>query len=428
MAKSKRAVFLDTNILLHYTFFPEVTWNDLAGCEEVVLVICPVTLGELDKQKYSNPSSRVKERARKVGKKLEELLDSGGFVRQGVSMEFIHIEPNEFERYQLSRASQDDQLLASILKYRSDHSHSDVLLVTNDIGLKLKSKARDIATMKLPDSYRLEEPDPHEKKAKELERRILALQARLPALKLDFKDGLDRFEFFRPSTTPNENDFIKRGIETIKSIHTKMEIPAGLRNALDLLSSVPTSEISEYNESLDEFFELYELYLSTSFKIEDLRARSVSLRFKLNNFGTAPAEDVRVFIKFRGDVTVGTASQLFALPRKPNPPKKPKPRSWASFPSYDHLRPFAPVPNLGNILKAEPVIWHGIEKEDSGWVASFEVRKLNHGYSEDCPRPLHVVFSTVDSMRSFQVEYEVTAGNIPEKSRGILHGVLKSIL
>jgi hypothetical protein len=144
----------------------------------------------------------------------------------------------------------------------------------------------------------------------------------------------------------------------------------------------------------------------------------------LKNLGTAPAEDVRVFIKFPADLTVGTHSELFALPREPKPPDKPKPRDNFSF-----YRPsvFIPtVPNFRKMLKPESLVWHGIDKVHSGWIASFEVKKLNHGYSAHCPRILHLVFPSVDSMRSFHVEYEITAGNLPNKSDGLLHGVLMS--
>ena len=57
-------------------------------------------------------------------------------------------------------------------------------------------------------------------------------------------------------------------------------------------------------------------------------------------------------------------------------------------------------------------------------MATFEVQKLNHGYSEKCPQPIIVVFGNSEAIHSFTIEFEITAGNIPDKEEGQLHVIV----
>ena len=183
--QKKLVAFPDTNIFLHYTFFPEIEWNVLTNVEQITLCICPIILSELDARKYDSGSARVRDRARIVAKRLAELVDSGAPVRPGVQIEFLSVDPTEFSAYQLNPKSQDDQFLASVIQYKSDKPESDIIVVTNDIGVKLKSKTRGIASFSLPESHLLTEPDPNEKKINSLEKTVARLQSQRPALKLE---------------------------------------------------------------------------------------------------------------------------------------------------------------------------------------------------------------------------------------------------
>src|SRR6266852_357230 len=84
------------------------------------------------------------------------------------------------------------------------------------------------------------------------------------------------------------------------------------------------------------------------------------------------------------------------------------------------------APNVSSIVQLPNISWAGLTENGDLRVASFELRKLNHGYSKDCPRVLYIIFKSVADMRSFGIDYEITAGNIPHRIGGSLHVVVRS--
>jgi hypothetical protein len=429
-SSSSPVVFPDTNIFLHYTFFPEIPWDTIVGSAQVTLGISPVTVSEIDSQKYSGSSARIRDRARKITKRLGELVDSGGLLRPNVHMEFVDHEPVDFDRYQLIRSSQDDQLLATILQYQEKYPTRKILLVTNDIGLKIKAKARGIRTLALPESYLLTEPDPNEKKIKELERKVVELQSQAPLLKLECGDRADRVEIQRPSAFLDESTFVEQGMQQIKRNYSKLGLPSNSMNGLaNAFVNVMSSEsIRDYNISLDEFFEKYREYLSSCYRIKEIRSRAVKIDLNVKNFGTGTALDVKVFVRFPLIVELKTDTKWQRLPRKPLPPEKPEPGFFWPPRDFSSLiaRPYIPPSiNIPEMLAAPRIIWRGVERGERSWTVFFEVSKLNHGYSEASPRDIYVVFPSVDSFSSFKFEYELTAGNLPEKVNGFLHLIVK---
>jgi hypothetical protein len=75
-------------------------------------------------------------------------------------------------------------------------------------------------------------------------------------------------------------------------------------------------------------------------------------------------------------------------------------------------------------MKPQRVRWLGLSQENDFRVATFEVEKLNHPYSESCPHPIIVVFDNRDAMNSFTIEFEISAANVPEKETGQLHVIV----
>lgn len=58
-------VFIDTNVALHYRRMDEIDWRQLTGADKVVIVITPVFFRELDKQKVTNKSEKIRDRSEK---------------------------------------------------------------------------------------------------------------------------------------------------------------------------------------------------------------------------------------------------------------------------------------------------------------------------------------------------------------------------
>jgi hypothetical protein len=72
-----KVAFLDTNIYLHYQLFDQIKWPEVLKASEVTIVIPPITLRELNRQKELNTRSRVKQRAGLVQNKLSSLFENG---------------------------------------------------------------------------------------------------------------------------------------------------------------------------------------------------------------------------------------------------------------------------------------------------------------------------------------------------------------
>jgi hypothetical protein len=59
-------VVLDTNTFLHYISLDQVGWNEVFPDQDVVLFICPPVIRELNKQKDTPRTSKLRDRATSV--------------------------------------------------------------------------------------------------------------------------------------------------------------------------------------------------------------------------------------------------------------------------------------------------------------------------------------------------------------------------
>jgi len=108
-----KVVFLDTNIYLHYRFFDQIKWPEVLKASEVTIIIPPITLRELNRQKELNTRSRVKQKAGLVLNKLSSLFDKGlsACIRDGVEICLEDRDPKrkDYSQLQLNPDIQDDQ-------------------------------------------------------------------------------------------------------------------------------------------------------------------------------------------------------------------------------------------------------------------------------------------------------------------------------
>lgn len=221
-----RTVFVDTNVLLHYAMLDEIDWPRLIDAKEVLLIIPPAVIKNLDAQKTAASQRRLHERARAVIKKLAEYeaQDAEFEIRPHTRLEFVRTEPQiDFAKYGLRREVDDDWLLASLLEFRSGHPEVVPLLVTADLGLKLKARHHGFESSSLPDNLRLaDELDPSEKRIRELELAKAALEAALPNLRLTFAGGLGHHEAQLPAA-PSPTIDIAAEMERLAQQYPKVD-------------------------------------------------------------------------------------------------------------------------------------------------------------------------------------------------------------
>ena len=198
-------IFLDTNIYLHYEFFDQINWLKIIDAESIMIVVPPVIIRELNKQKDYHSKTQIKNRAGDVLRRLYELFDSISIsrIRNNVDIRLEDRDPLiDFNAQHLNFEIQDDQLIASMIMQRMEEPESEIILVTSDEGLVLLAKARKrgIKTIKMPAKLRIvEQPDPSQKRMEQLEQELRELKSVMPSLSLTFSDGDQHVTFMLPA-------------------------------------------------------------------------------------------------------------------------------------------------------------------------------------------------------------------------------------
>jgi hypothetical protein len=417
--------FIDTNTFLHYPQPDKLDWCGLLGADRVTLLVAPVVVRELEKLKDTPGSRLSRERAasavhwlaRIIGKEPREIR-TGVFVRLQA-----HDPQINFNEFRLSEAVNDDWLIATVLEFLQNEKVQPVLLVTDDIGLRIKSEAHGISNRQLPDSLKLpQEAEPAEKRVKELEEDLRRLQDTRPRLRLQFKDGKDYFRVRLPDPPVLSGAQVREKLEMLRIKHPKLL-------ATNFLLSV--DGLAQYNSQLEEYYRAYEKYLAESALFESLKCGTVKLEMILRNSGGAPAMDIDVFMHFPDIPSLyddeGLRKALVA-PREPRAPMTPRERlatvpqlaaeaieSIAAVRPYRTARSATSAPNVGS--------WS--IKRKNGYDVTTHVERVKH-YLRVPLRPLFVVFPSSQEAKSFGVDYALIAANSPERTEGTLHVVIEA--
>jgi len=190
------------------------------------------------------------------------------------------------------------------------------------------------------------------------------------------------------------------------------------------------ADIRKYNDALDSFYRQYDKYLRERDAIDQLRARTIRPKIRLQNNGTAPAELATVFIRIPAHVGLRRNELDFRLPKRPEPPEQPKPRPSALTP-FDFLRRSEISPSFLSPRIFQPPLeppnieGNKIETKDGIHHVSFRVRQATHNLVYECPYDLFLVFESLEKARSFQIEWEIICANLPHPTKGVLHVIVE---
>jgi hypothetical protein len=159
----------------------------------VELVIVLPVLRELDKQKATNAVRRLKDRAAGAVKWLATMARSKGptKIREGVTLSFRRSNPLiDFRSHHLREGIVDDEIVASVLEFKTEHEGSSVVIVTADTGMKVLAPGLGLDTLAPPEESRLpEDPDPAESEARKLRAQVAEFQSSQPDPVVVFQDG-----------------------------------------------------------------------------------------------------------------------------------------------------------------------------------------------------------------------------------------------
>lgn len=429
--------FIDANTFLHYRSFTEVDWCEELGANRVILVVCLAVVRALDEKKLSGSNSKIRKRARKIISKLRELgnVKKQVEIRPNVGLLFAVREPDiKWKVEGLSPDLPDDRIVATVLKESVDKDN--VVLLTADLGLQLKAESKGIRCHTLPDNLQLKpKRSPEEEELVKLREKLSRLENRLPVLsvKLVSEDGINSFGRFRLRKMPGLSS---ANIDSrVAEISKKLQYFSTDKNKKGSLASLILSyvqpsqeEIDRYGKDVERYIEEMRNYLKKEWEYRDVRSRTIELRFALVNEGTGSAEEVDIFLYFRDGFEICNASNL---PKEPTPPDEPVPPRSVEEMLVDLRKiDFSYLPNLPRIPSTivTPQFREDIPqgpriKKIKSYEVAFSTPKLKHGFLIKFD-PVYVIFPSIETGKSFNVNYSILAGNLPEKIEGEVHIII----
>jgi len=421
-------VYLDTNTFLHFKQFIDIDWCQLLNSNNVTLSICSTVVRELDVKKFSAPESKLRERARKTLANFEKLGLSKEkiLIKENLYLYYVTKEPVINWRAEgLDPDIADDRIIATILSQPAGDKEK-IILVTNDTGLKLKARSKNIDFYSLPDEYLLPLKTQEEEEFVRLKSEIAELKNKLPDLSLVFFSEKGPVEFIK---------YVLKKVPALDTEEIKKQL-SGVRQKLEyskppqekILSSlggflIPSEEeISRYKKDLDDYIKEYAKSLKDNWEYNEIKSRRIKIQFLLLNKGNAPAEDIDVFCHFPDGFKLFEKNELIEKPTSPTRPTSPqtlaeKVANLSRF-GLNYLPTIAPrsfsMPRL-DFDDGKPHI-----KKTKSYKVSYHVEKLKHRL--DCRfDPVFVVFPSMDSVFSFRIKYQIIASNVPKPIEGILN-------
>ncbi len=437
-------VFPDTNTFLHYPPVDQIDWTGLLQVGSVVLVITPVVIRELNKHKDFPRTSKVREHAAAALSRLHGWSEEAApiTIRSGVELEFRTNDPLiDFSAKNLSHNVADDHFIATVLEHKTEHPDRTHIIVTEDLGLKLKAKNFGFLVCQLPADKRLQDESlDSEKKINQLEAQLREMKNRIPVLSLAFPTGENWINISVREPQELTPELVRDAMAKLQSMHPKREQPKKSASVIKLGEieipvadfqgvNTSTEEITQYNDSLDKYYKEYESYLYSKQDFLNLQNRTVRIEIVLLNEGSCPAEDIEIFMHFPGGFAL---SEEDKLPESPNPPKAPRPPRTFTERMNDVF--YSPALNLPSVMdsyltpRMMPIhrnVGYPLIRRTKSYDVQIRVDKAKHGLVETLD-PLFLTFDSTQDAGSFTIDYAIHAANLPEAVNGKLHVVVKN--
>ncbi|MBG6129955.1 rRNA-processing protein FCF1 [Aquimarina sp. EL_43] len=412
-------IFLDTNIFLHFQDFEKIDWLSESFSKACKLIIPPVVIDELDEKKIG--TNKIGNRARNILNRFEQLAEIEDVkIKENIEFEILLSKPNReiYETNNLNFDEKDHRLIASLIQFSQENDLKEILLCSNDIGPRLRAKMYGIKSLKLDSKYLIpNQVSEEEKKIKKLERENQILKTRIPKLDVLFLNENKYQKIKVPKRDySNFEDFKTQKLKEIKIENPYMEHNEHIGNLLTQLGPLFSSKINEYNNNLDEFYSEYENTLDKIFEYEKKELLSFNIQLIIKNSGNIPAEDIDLHLHFPDGFELIESSEKEEYPSLPEPPYKPKNAfdfGHSAFPmSTSFHNQITPITSLN--LNSPSI------KKTNSYDVDFSRKNLKHGYSEQLEE-LTIIFDSNSSINNFQIDYELSSANMPEKLIGKLN-------
>lgn len=430
-------VFLDTMIYLHYKSLEEINFIDLLNADLVKIIIPRITIKELDKEKNTSSSDKIKKRAKRVLGKIEKLLKKNSKIRDKVYLEYYQQIPKiDFEKIGLNPDWNDDYLIATIIQYKLENpNENEVYLISQDTGPRFSACCFGINVFEMPEKYKLPiEISKLEAENKELKSKLEKLKNALPDLIICFSDSEDNtnhavFELKKP---PDLNKkYIEDKINELKIKYPKMDFPQKdkTKNLMSIYNALLTTSINpiqkeeydRYNKEVDIYLEKYKEYLYKNHNNIVMAYRTIRFELEIRNKGTVPAEDVDIVINFPDGFSLYTEDDFPELPEEPDIPQRP----MSTFQRLANLTPNLMLQDtiLNKLPNIKALSTFSLKKTKS-YKLTDHFNRIKHYDFETLPE-LFLVFDSFESAKSFKCEYKIRPANLPEPIIRELHFIIE---
>ena len=330
-------------------------------------------------------------------------------------------------KFNLDKENKDDNFLGSILKFIADNPTEQILVLSDDYGVQMKSVLHKIPFLASPDKYLVLDDDKENQEIKKLSVELNLLKNRQPKLDFLFSNGKEFFSTSIDRPRPivqHEIDLKMNSIKTEypilvmdneeKEEENSLKI---LRRGFNLFPKTP-EKIEKYNAALESFYSEYEDFLKQE-KIRFYKDQlTISIHLELSNIGTLPADDVDIYMHFPDGFILSENRPSEKL-------KKPELPDLAEFQMA--------MPKVSRLFN--PIAFDymkGKLKPDSGNFSikktnSYDVRQhlisLKHN-EQISIRTLYCTFNNYEEAKNFSIDFNITSGNIVQKITGTLHVVI----
>lgn len=363
-------LFLDTNYFLHYPPCNEIDWKRLAEDDEVTLLVTSVVLRELNEKKDGKNANRtIQQRAADRLRYLGNLLktSTSTLITEGILLTAIAFEPSiDFKEFRLSMNLNDDWLLAHIIDFRSHTTAAEIILITEDLGLRLKAIEHKIPVKEPPYEQRLQDkPDEVVLQNLALRKEIEEIKSARPILTLLFSDK-------KKVVIPK-----REIIDPLISFDHKTWIDATQKFARP---GYRFNNTNFPNQSYETQLNTYKEVVTQTFRVD----------FVLSNQGKMPADDIDIFLEFPEGFDVAD-----------KPPARPRP----VLSVMDSVGP-------NKSSKDGPFTFR-----KRAATANYRIKNLKHNLS--LPLPSYVKIPRLEG-NGFTIKYTICCANILDKIEGTL--------
>jgi len=418
-------IFLDTNIFLHFRFVGEIPAKKIYD-GPFEFVIPHKVISELNEKKDGN-DQKLKSRARKALNFIETLEDGPVTLDSGIVISWYQQNPDiDWAERGLSRDVNDDVIIATILTYKGGNQNIEVGLLTDDTAMRMMARRYNIKKIIPNEDYAL--PDESDENKKELERlraESLLEKNRKPKLSVVMiKDG----SVIKPPslTVPyaNRQQIPRAHFDQLITEYTKdltlftiyPATPASTFN-LDAAMGLTNRRKQEYNESVGRYKTEIKAFLDVLNRYWDTKALTIPIELRIMNEGAAPAGNVD--IKFIIPFSVSLAEP--PEPKVPTAPKRPGPGFDSPLLSIDQPALRFPAEHF-IVDKGRPEV---SQNKDGTSTVSQNFEEVKHHHSAAVGR-FYLKFPSLETVRSFNVEYEITCREFKDKIIGKVDFIVNS--